>query len=136
MVCFIKYSVLRCLLRERSPEAQKFTNFYFLIFLLFMRRLLNSSEFSGFDHISTHIWWFTSRMWYDNLFSGISSGFQILSGFSWIFFKSSHFFSFDQISLVLTTILYRIGCLLLKYDIIIFFSGSSSGFRIFPPLRI
>ena len=52
-----------------------------------MRRLLKSSDFSGFDHISSQNRWFTSQ----NLFNRFPDFFRIL-------FKSPVSFSFDHVS--------------------------------------
>ena len=36
-------------------------------FSFFFIALLKSSDINGFDHISSQNWWFTSKMWYDNI---------------------------------------------------------------------
>ena len=99
----------------------------FFRFFRFFRSFFKSSDFFTFDHISlrTELIVYFSQMWYDNHFSGISSGFQIF------FQVFSGFFSNLQISSFLTIYLYMIEGLVLKYDMIIFFFGTASGFRIF-----
>ena len=95
-------------------------------FFRFFRSFFKSSDFFHFwPYFSTELIVYFSQMWYDNPFSGISSGFQIF------FQVFSGFFSNLQISSFLTIYLYMIEGLVLKYDMIIFFFGTASGFRIF-----
>ena len=97
--CFLFYFV---------SEAPKFKNNFF-VFFCFLMILLKSSDFNGFDHIS-------SLVKYDMMifFSGFFSSFRIFPDFHQIF-----------------RFLHRMDCFLLTYDITIFFSGNLFGFRIF-----
>ena len=86
--------------------------------------LLKSSDFNDFDNISYQNWWFTSQIWYDNLpirnFIRFPDFFRIFPDFPQIF----RFLRFWQYFIIELTIYLSI--------IILLFSGTSSGFRIFP----
>ena len=103
----------------------------FRIFSGFFWIFLKSSDFNNSYHIILENWWCTSWIWYDYfLFQNLSElyeFFRIFPDFSGFFRIISNL----QISTVLTIFLDRLDGLLLKWDIIIFFFGISSGFQIF-----
>ena len=92
-VFFVKSNTKQINIFYFVSEAPKFKNLFFLVLVfsvskLFLRTLLKSSDFNGFNHIFWQIQWFTSLMRYNNLlfrfpdFSGFSSNL-LISRLNW-----------------------------------------------------
>ena len=98
-------------------------------FIHFSTHLLKSSYLSAFYHISSQYLWFTSQIWYDYLLFWKLIRFRIFPGFfpyfPRIFPDLKKKFMYDHISC-------HYGYFVLKFTMMILFSGNCSCFQILP----